>query len=234
MAMLACGVITASVWYYLMRRRLNAGAFGAIAIALLCSTWGVFCLKIFSLFEAIIATTVNGHPYEPANMSLFGAVFLDPLLTYVIAKVKRIDFKNAYDIFCIGYMLPILFGRTNCFFAGCCVSGTFYYPIIGTVVWPIREIEVLYYLGFIAVFAPRIMRKETCGEVYPLFMASYGVLRFVLEWTRELYYPIGPLHLSHIWALISFAIGLVLYKRVLSTGASAAVGRVGKTGGTTR
>lgn len=160
--------------------------------------------------------------------------FFDPVLFYSIAKAKKIEFRKAFDIFSIGLAIALILGRMNCFFAGCCVSGSFEYPLIGTVIWPVREIEVLYYIGFIALLAPMIVHNRTNGEVYPLFMASYGALRFILEWTRDLYFPIGPLHLSHIWALISFVVGLVLYKRVTTNGVSTAVGRVGKTGGTTR
>lgn len=232
--MLLCGVVTAAAWYLLERRRLNISVFEAIIIALLCSVWGVFWLKMFSVFEAKIASLVNNHEYVPGNMSLFGAVFMDPLFTYVVAWVKKVDPRKAHDIFCIGYMLPILFGRMNCFFAGCCVSGTYDYPLFGTVTWPNREIEIAYYLGFIALFAPKIIKNKTDGEVYPLFMITYGALRFVLEWARDLFYPIGPFHISHIWALISFAIGLLLYKRALSTSARTAAGRVEKSGGTTR
>lgn len=226
MAMLICGAISAAAWFYIVRRRLNVGVPGVIVIALMCMVWGVFWLKMFSIFEAKIASAVNGVLFFPGNMSLFGAVFLDPVLTLVIAKAKKINLRTANDIFCLGYLLPILFGRLNCFFAGCCVSDSFDYPIIGTIVWPIREIEVLFYLAFFVIFASRIIKTESNGEVYPLFMITYGALRFVLEWARETYYPIGPLHLSHIWALASAIIGLLLFKGITSTQPSVAV--VGK------
>ena len=53
-------------------------------------------------------------------------------------------------------------------------------------------------------------QRKLTGRLYPLYMIGYGVLRFTLEWFRESDSPF-PLHLGHIWSLVSIGVGAVFF-----------------------
>lgn len=80
----------------------------------------------------------------------------------------------------------------------------------------IREAEIVFYAVLIVIFAVRIRKGLTNGEVYPIHIISYGVFRFITQFWRESYFQLGPLHLSHYWAILSVIIGtvfLIIVKR---------------------
>ena len=142
-------------------------------------------------------------------MRLFGAVFLLPLFYYFGARLFKRNTSLVMDISAACLVIGLIFGRFDCLVGGCCAGMRF--PI-GNLHWPLREIELLYYGAFLLYYCPRIHQGKTHGEVYPVFMITYGILRFVLEWFRVEYTTnIGAFHLAHIWAIICFMLGLSVY-----------------------
>lgn len=71
---------------------------------------------------------------------------------------------------------------------------------------PVLQIETgEKYFSFIVKtdFAESHHRFDQCGIV------SYGVFRFITQFWRVSYFQLGPLHLSHYWAILSVIIGIV-------------------------
>ena len=67
--------------------------------------------------------------------------------------------------------------------------------------------------GFASQLLDTLKKDENPGTCYPLYMASYGAFRFVIEFFRTS--SSGMLfHLSHIWAALAFAAGLSVYIEV--------------------
>ena len=104
--------------------------------------------------------------------------------------------------FLLGFTLAC--ARVNCLFSGCCLG----LPISGTSLrWPTREAELLYYAVILFFFVRKTLRGKTDGTLYPIYMISYGILRFFLEFLRVS--PTHTLfHLSHLWALLCLLTGL--------------------------
>ena len=150
---------------------------------------------------------------EAANMRVYGAVFLMPILYWLWAKRTDRDTVLVLDIATICIIIGIIGGRLNCLASGCCDGiPMFFYPDMR---WPLRELELAYYAVFILMYAKRIIRGKTHGEVYPIYMISYGILRFFSEFVREEFTgQLGKFHLAHIWSLISVVIGAVMYYKV--------------------
>ncbi|MBR2108730.1 MAG: hypothetical protein IJ932_02110 [Ruminococcus sp.] len=40
-------------------------------------------------------------------------------------------------------------------------------------------------------------------------MISYGIFRFITQFWRKTFFQLGPLHLSHYWAILSVITGIV-------------------------
>lgn len=186
------------LWLGRNRARLKMGRLAALILTVLHVLFGVFCVKAFAFLES--GASSDGF----SQMSIFGATFFMPVGYYVGARLTKRKTADVFDIFTICMVFTLACSRVNCLVSGCCGG----IPFFGTSwCWPTREIEIAYYLLYIIALAPRIRKKKTHGEVYPLYMISYGALRFLLEFVR-VSSAASVLHLTHLWAVISIAIGL--------------------------
>ena len=203
--LLTAAALATFIWLLQFRKRLKMSSAAALIISVLPVLYGVMTVKVFAVFEAF------GDLSAAGNMSLFGGVFLMPVAYAIGAKLTKRKIADVFDIFAIAMVFTLMCARINCLFAGCCF-GTF---IPGTELrWPTRQAELIYYLIFLAITAPKVLKNKTYGEVYPLYMASYGIFRTVCECFRYSSRTTSIFHLSHIWALISFGLGISIYAEI--------------------
>ena len=202
--MFAIGIVACNfAWLMVCRKKLNIKWYVALIIAILHDVIGYTAMRLWAIIE------VGGNLGKAANMRLFGAVFVLPLFYYLGAKLFKRGTSYVMDIAAVCLTIGLIWGRIDCLVSGCCAGMRF--PSV-TLHWPLREIELLYYGAFLLYYCPRIYQGKTHGEVYSIFMIASGALRFILEWFRVEYTTsIGGLHLAHIWALISFMLGLSIY-----------------------
>lgn len=201
----AIGIIIINFsWLMCCRKLLNMKWYAALIVAVLHDIIGYSAMRIMAIIE------VGGNISQAANMRLFGAVFLLPLFYYLGAKIFKRDVKTVMDIAAICLVVGLIFGRIDCLLSGCCKGMLL--PWSHEYRWPLREIELIYYVLFLFAYCPKILKGKTHGELYPWFMITYGALRFILEWLRVEYTTqLGMFHLAHIWSLISLGMGLSIY-----------------------
>lgn len=172
---------------------------------------GWTCMWLLALVE------VGFDMERAANMRLYGAIFALPPLYYAWAKWRKKDISRVMDMSSICVIFGAISGRLNCFTTGCC-QGVFN----GSFRWPLREAELAFYGLFILIFAPKIAKGKTRGQVYPIYMMAYGTLRFISEFVREEFTTqVGALHLAHIWSIISILAGAIWYGLVRKRNQSA-------------
>lgn len=208
--LLTIGTLFAFGWLLALRERLHMKWYVAIPIAILHTLIGVLSVKIFAFMETGFALDSLG------NMSLFGGVFLMPLVYWAGAKLTKRNLGLVCDLLTPCMIFTVMCARVNCILSGCC----FGLPIPGMngLRWPTREAELVFYLVLLVLLVRKVWRGRTHGEVYPLYMASYGAFRFVVEFFRYQKYSLGIFHLSHLWAAVSFAIGLSIYVELQAKG----------------
>lgn len=199
--MLAIAAVFTFDWLMINRKRLNMTWYSALILTLLHVAAGVGCVKFFALAEA-------GFNAEKAgSMSLFGAIFFLPVFYYLGSKLFKRSVAEVFDIFTIPMAATLMCARVNCLVAGCCLGS----PIGDSGArWPTREAELVFYLIFLAVLIPLVLKKKGAGRAFPLFMLAYGAFRAVCECFRESSAYPGFFHLSHLWALISALIGAIV------------------------
>ena len=168
--LLTVGVAFTFLWLLLFRKQLGMGVSAALVIAVLAEVIGVIVVKCFAAME----NPASDQPF--AGVSLFGGVFFMPLTFYLGAKLTKRKTEVVFDVLAIALVFTMLCARINCVISGCCEG--YIIPGGNGLRWPTREVEILYYLVFISIMASRVRRGMTKGEVYPLYMLSYGVLRF--------------------------------------------------------
>lgn len=203
--LLSIGAVCSLAWLIFMRERLNMKWYVAIPLAILHTLCGVLSVKIFAFLE----TGFNSESL--GNMSLFGGVFMMPLTYMLGAKISKRNISEVCDIFTPCMLVTVMFARIGCIIGGCCKGIPI--PGLGGVRVPTREAEVIFYIVLLIILCPRIVRKQTGGRAYPVYMISYGAFRFVTEFLRESDNT-TIFHRAHIWSLITLILGVCIYAEI--------------------
>ncbi len=199
LATLILGIILSFVWLLYVRKNLNIKWVAALILATLHISIGGLCTKIFSMIEFGSLEAFSGW-------RLYGATFFLPILYYIGSKLFHRSLADIADVFSVSVFIALFAFRISCIVNGCCAAKEI--PFWPGVAWPIREMEMLLYVVLGVIYAPKIARRETHGEVYPIYMIVYGAFRFIVEFTREEYVTaFGIVHMAHIWSVLCFVLG---------------------------
>jgi len=179
-----------------------------VLLAVLHTLVGVVFVKVFAFLEGA----------DSGATSLFGGVFFMPLLYLLGAKVFRRNAAIVCDVFTPCMIVTLMCARVNCILSGCCTGKEISFITSKTLCWPTRELEILFYIVLLTVIIPgslpsysqkRSTQRFSVGILYPLYMAAYGVFRFVIEFFRTSG-SLGIFHIAHLWAMLSLCIGFAV------------------------
>lgn len=203
--LLLIGTVVSAVWLLRMRSSLKMAGYAAVCLAVLHTVCGVVAVKVFAFLETGFDRSSLG------NMSLFGGVFFMPLVYWIGAKIFKRSAKDVFDIFTPCMIATVLCARVNCILSGCCKGLVI--PGTNGFRYPTREAEIVFYLILLFVCCRRLLHGETRGEIYPLYMLSYGAFRFITEFFR--YTDSGLFfHRAHLWALVTLFLGVSIYVEI--------------------
>lgn len=205
--LLALATSASLVWICVMRDRLGINLAGAIVLAVVHTIYGVFAVRFFAVIEGL------GNPSVAGVMSLYGGMAFMPLLYLLVIKLTKKPAKDVFDILTVSLVSTLFFARINCMVAGCC-QGAHVFTFDQR--WPTREFELVYYVWFLAMYTPSVYEGAGDGKVFPTYMLSYGVFRFVIEFLRESTRAMGPFHISHLWSLIAIGLGMGILSEMQS------------------
>ncbi len=195
--LLILGTLFNMFWLYRMRQRLRMRWYALIVCSVLHTLVGVLSVKVFAFLES----------GDIGNMSLFGGVFFMPVAYWLGAKLTKRPYGAVCDVFTPCMIFTVMCARVNCILSGCCTG----LLIPGTQTrFPTRESELLYYVVMLILLIPRVDKDKNPGGMYPLYMATYGAFRFFNEFFRTSSLEM-LFHLSHLWAVIAFVVGLSIY-----------------------
>lgn len=199
--LLGCGTLFNVYWLHRCRERLHLRWPSVLLLSVLHTVLGVLSVKVFALFE-----TGNF-----SNMSLFGGVFFMPLFYWGVAKLAKQKAADVFDVFTICLVFTLMCARLNCMISGCCLGA--HIPIEGLthLRFPTRELELLFYVILLSRLWRKVLSGSARGMIYPIYMISYGIFRFVTETLRVSNRTDSILHISHLWALLSLGVGISIY-----------------------
>ena len=199
--LLGCGTLFNVYWLHRCRERLHLRWLSVLLLSVLHTVLGVLSVKVFALFD-----TGNF-----SNMSLFGGVFFMPLFYWGVAKLAKQKAADVFDVFTICLVFTLMCARLNCMISGCCLGA--HIPIEGLthLRFPTRELELLFYVILLSRLWRKVLSGSARGMIYPIYMISYGIFRFVTETLRFSDRTDSILHVSHLWALLSLGIGISIY-----------------------
>ena len=199
--LLGCGTLFNVYWLHRCRERLHLSWPSVLLLSVLHTVLGVLSVKVFALFET----------GDFSNMSLFGGVFFMPLFYWVVAKLSKQKAADVFDVFTICIVFTLMCARLNCIISGCCLGA--HIPIEGLthLRFPTRELELIFYVILLSRLWRKVLSGSARGMIYPIYMISYGIFRFVTETLRFSDRTDSILHISHLWALLSLGIGISIY-----------------------
>lgn len=199
--LLGCGTLFNVYWLHRCRERLHLRWLSVLLLSVLHTVLGVLSVKVFALFET----------GDFSNMSLFGGVFFMPLFYWGVAKLAKQKTADVFDVFTICLVFTLMCARLNCIISGCCLGA--HIPIEGLthLRFPTRELELLFYVLLLSRLWRKVLSGSARGMIYPIYMISYGIFRFVTETLRFSDRTDSILHVSHLWALLSLGIGISIY-----------------------
>ena len=181
------------------KKELQNKWYAAVIVCILIAAVGVISAKLFAVLEGWIAGE------EPGSMSIYGAIFMTPLVCLLGTLIFRRPIKTTMDILTIPIVILAGLARVNCLIQGCCLG----LEIPGTNMrYPTRELELVFDVVLIIILIRITAKKRFKGTNYPIYLLSYGIFRFIIQWFREPGFMVGPLTLSHIWSILSILIGL--------------------------
>ncbi len=203
------GVVFMSVWWLKFQQKLRMKWYWAPIVSVVYFVLSLILVKFWALLE------VGFDVSKAANMRLFGANFILPVISYFAAKLTKRDPALVVDIMGVCGTIGLFVVRVNCLIHGCC-DGVLITPN-GTARWPLVEMEILLCVVLCLLFWNKVYKRKTKGEAYPVIIFVYGIFRFIIEWAREEYTgQIGIFHLAHIWSLLAIigsAIAIYLIKK---------------------
>jgi phosphatidylglycerol:prolipoprotein diacylglycerol transferase len=144
----------------------------------------------------------------------YGGFILASLTAVVYARAKRLSLAKLMDVLAPSAALGHMFGRLGCFFNGCCYGKPCALPwavqfppphLMAGI--PVHPTEIYEALGNLAIFVGLTAfyrHKRFDGQIFWMYVLSYGTLRFVVEFFRGDYdvHYFGVLTIGHVIALL--------------------------------
>lgn len=155
--------------------RFQINSFQCIVFSLLLTLCGIAGAKLLYFLESGLQST--------GGVSFFGSVYLIPFVMPVIGLLFHLSFSKTLDLCapCVAVMIGFI--RIGCLLCGCCGGwvvyvGDYYFA------WPTQIMESIGDFLILFMLLHTEAKGSWTGLLYPLFMFSYSVMRFFLEFLR--------------------------------------------------
>ena len=196
--MILLGVIAASVLFfiYLYKNGVSKKSFLDLGIVIIATAFMgiVFAILFENIYEAVKASVHGLVPHWTWGMTFYGGLFggvLTFILMYRFYYLRHNEpiFDEILRIAPACIALGHGFGRIGCFLSGCCYGiethskWDVYFPIHDHAYLPTQLFEMTF-LFILAALLAFLAFKHITDYTFLIYMGSYGVFRFVLEFFR--------------------------------------------------
>jgi phosphatidylglycerol:prolipoprotein diacylglycerol transferase len=177
--------------------RFHVSAEEVVFAILISMIGGLIGSKIFQLIGHIFRDGGDPNFWTLENWKglmmgvgvLYGGLIGGVTAALIYIRKSKLDFFEVADILVPSILLFFTFGRIGCFFAGCCygrvadwgivLSSHGYEPLI-----PVQLFEAGFTLIVMAVMLIIRPERKHPGALLPLYLMTYAIGRFVLEFFR--------------------------------------------------
>lgn len=180
-----------------------------IILAIIVNIIAIFGAYLLYFFE-------EGFKKQNFGLSFFGTVYFLPLGMILVSLIfKRIEKKSFRDLWALTVPMELSLVRFGCYLAGCCLGVRWDHGVHfpndpeGLNRVPIQLIEVIFDIGIFIALIIIEKKSKRKGTLYPIFMISYGFIRFILEFWRDTSKYFYGLSNGQVFAFISVIIGCI-------------------------
>jgi phosphatidylglycerol:prolipoprotein diacylglycerol transferase len=187
---------------------------------------GIFVLTMYKEYAGDPKTVLD---VWRGGLSFHGGLLGAVIATIIFCRWRRVRFAVLADICTPGVCLGYAITRIGCFLNGCCHGGPTTLP------WGVRFPEIAHQfpmpvhptqlyasagsIGLYFIVTTVWKRMHRPGQLFPLYLVLYSILRFLLEYTRrgasaEVFAPIPALTVAQ-FACIFIAIGGLIWFLIL-------------------
>ncbi len=171
-----------------VRKKLKLSIWNSLlftVVAFLSDGLGAFLMG--KVYTAVVAL-LGGDGVS--NYSIYGAVFLTPVLVMLSARVINQPWRRILDMVALSEMFARTFGKLGCVFFGCCWGfecdyGLYNYlqqtKMFPSPIFEAATMLIIILAGFLVLYKSK---KYVPGCLYPLMSLIYGFTRFFWEFTR--------------------------------------------------
>ncbi len=171
-----------------VRKRLELKIWNSLlftVVAFLSDGLGAFLMG--KAYTAVVAS-LGGDGVS--NYSIYGAVFLTPVLIMLSARVINQPWRQIIDMVALSEMFARAFGKLGCVFFGCCWGfecdyGVYNYlqkkTMFPSPIFEVGTMLIIIVIGFLFLYKSK---RYVPGCLYPIMSLLYGVTRFFWEFTR--------------------------------------------------
>jgi phosphatidylglycerol:prolipoprotein diacylglycerol transferase len=179
----------------------------------------------------------SGRPFskifsERAGLVFHGGLIAATLVTFCYLRVKRLPFWKTIDVLAPSVALGHAFGRVGCFMTGCCYGTHSDWPWAvrfpagharpGELLHPVQLYEAIGNLLIAGALAWLHRRRRFDGQVFAVYLMSYGLLRGVMEIFRadnQLRFFGGRISTAQMISAAMVIAGVALWRRLQNRGA---------------
>lgn len=157
--------------------------------------------KLLKALENLFSNTYNtGSIFDIIKIYFGGMVFYGGLIAGLVfgliyCKIRKINIENFSDCFAVSIPLFHCFGRLGCFFSGCCygIESEFGFTAKNAIInscnnvnrFPVQLLEsavnLVIFVALLILFQKRILN----GRLIYIYLITYGISRFFIEFLRD-------------------------------------------------
>lgn len=230
--MIFLGVIACFILFWLYRKKHNISekfSYDIYLLACISIIFGIVFAVLFQLLFDAIKGNIRGFAMTFYG-GLVGGVITFLLGYFLVIKKRYPERSFSLDILPIApacITVAHAFGRLGCFLAGCCygVETTSFlgvqFPGMEHKVHPTQLYEALFLFILTAVLFYLAIKKRNINNL-PLYLFTYGIFRFLLEFLRgdnrgAFLFNISPSQFLSITAIISSFVLFFIFKKMKKT-----------------
>lgn len=212
------GVIVMAAVNLARCKRFEMGKGTSLVVTLLVALGGIAGAKILFFLEQIGST--NPVINVGAGFSFYGTMFGLPLFLLLYSRIFGVRAARFFDFCTPGIVMMFAIIKLGCFLSGCCTGieadWGIVFPGDTTARIPAQLFEMA---GALAIFAgvllcEKFWKRE--GMLYPVFLGSYGVIRFAVEFLRDTEKNLAGLSAGQIWSLVAIVAAAAIFAVALT------------------
>lgn len=173
---------------------------------------------VFSRLDYYLAAPREIIRIDQGGLIFYGGFIGAAIVFVIMARLRRIPLLDLADFTITALPLGHAFGRIGCFLNSCCGGAPVEQPSFltgGLAHYPVQLYEAALNLAVYALLTWFYLKRrdKNHGSVLALYLLTYPVIRFLLEYLRgDDRLRAGPLDAAQMVSIALFATGLTLWR----------------------